>query len=843
LSVLLAASVALLLPLTAVVTAAPAQAATAKPAGLSSSSTATSPVLKWKPVKKATSYRVEVSDTSTFGRVLFGVTTTNVQATPTTVLPLGKLYWRVQAKSASGTSKWAKSSFTRTMRDGPVLVGPSDGVTLEQPESPPVLKWNPVPGARYYEIELDGVEHDWVDTTTYKTETTSFVVREPQPNGTYWWRIRAVLATGVNTKYSDEWTYSIGALRSVVLPETSETMDGDVVLEWDPVPGAVAYEIRVSTDNGFNKITDQRTVAGTRYSPQTTYDNTSYWWQVRARNALGQSEEWPSFPDRTGEFRRKWSDAPTLIYPAEGSTPGADFYYQWSPTRLATTYSIDVGTDPGFSNTKFFDTCTTTQTTLTIWNVTDQDCAPVVGGKTYWRVQAIDGPQNVNGIFSAVGSFTYTPPAGSSSPTGVLPDVTGERLTLDGNGSRPCTASLATGTGVCAELSATPMLDWDPVPGAAYYRIYLSHDREFTNMVSGYGDSGSPNTLPSTADTRWIPVKALPDTQAGEAYYWYIRPCKADHTCGLTPLQASNAFEKKSVPVNLLAPTAGATVADQVTFHWSDYLETNRTFTDRSEQRPGQAAKAYRIQVSDTETFAKLIDNEIVDQTTYTAFERSYPEGAMWWRVQAIDGSGNYLTWSAPRPFTKSSPTPKVISPTDGQAINGVQAFRWEALDYAKYYDLEVYRNNDTTASSVNKALWATNIRQTAFTADKPLEALGQDFVWRIRRSDFSGNKSAWGPWHKFRVTAAAPRLAKPGAGSKINGKKALFTWASTAEATSFVWELRKGTSVVKRVATASTNYAPTWAIAKGKWKWRVTAMNSRGKVLKSTSWRGFKAS
>ena len=660
------------------------------------------------------------------------------------------------------------------------------------------------------------------------------------PNGTYWWRIRAVLGTGVNTKYSEEWTYTVGALRSVVLPETSQKME-EVVLEWDPVPGAVAYEIRVSTDNGFNVITDQRTVSGTRYSPEKTYDNASYWWQVRARNALGQAEEWPSYPDRTGVFQRNWPASPQLLVPAEASTPTGDFYFQWSPVRLATVYSLDVGTDPGFSNTKFFNTCTTTQTTFTTGR--GDSCTPKATGKYYWRVQAVDGPANVNGIFSAVGSFNYTAPPAPTSPTGTLPDVTGERLLLDGNGSSPCSKSLTTGE-VCEDVRSTPMFDWDPVPGAEYYRIYLSHDREFTNMVSGYGDSGSPNTLPYTFNTRWSPVKALPDTQAGEAYYWYIRPCKTDDTCGLTPLQASNAFEKKSIPVNLVSPSNGATVADQVTFDWSDYLETNQAATDPStNEHPAQAARQYRIQVSDSVTFTKLIDNETVDQTTYTAFERAYPEGTLYWRVQAIDGSGNYLTWSNPWSFTKSSPTPTVISPTDGEAVSGVQAFRWESLDYAKYYDLEVYRNNDTTASSVNKALWATNVRQTAFTADKPLEALGQDFVWRIRRSDFSGNKSAWGPWHKFRVTAAAPRLVKPGSGATINGKKALFTWASTPEATSFVWELRKGTTVTKRVSTASTNYAPTWVITKGKWKWRVTALDSRGKVLKSTAWRGFSAS
>ena len=338
------------MPAASLATVSPAQAALARPSSLSSSAISSGPVLKWGGVSKAVSYHVQVSDSSGFDNVLFDMSTANVQVTPTTVLPLGRMYWRVQAASATGVSGWARSSFVRSQRTGPTLLAPSSGVTLDQPDSPPLLRWDPVPGAQSYEIELDGVEHDWVDTTIYHTATTSLVVPEQQPNGTYWWRVRAVLGNGVNTKYSAERNYTIGALKSVVLPDHPDPMQ-DVVLQWDPIPGAVAYEIRVSTDNGFNTITDQRVVAGTRYSPPVTYDNASYWWQVRAINALNQSDEWPKFPDRTGVFRRNWPDKPTLVYPAEGSSPSAaDFYFQWMPVPKATFYILDVGTDPGFSS-------------------------------------------------------------------------------------------------------------------------------------------------------------------------------------------------------------------------------------------------------------------------------------------------------------------------------------------------------------------------------------------------------------------------------------------------------------------------------------------------------------
>ena len=54
----------------------------------------------------------------------------------------------------------------------------------------------------------------------------------------------------------------------------------DVVLDWEPLPGAQYYELQVSTDDNFSESTviDDRTgrdkVLGTRYSPPITYDNT-----------------------------------------------------------------------------------------------------------------------------------------------------------------------------------------------------------------------------------------------------------------------------------------------------------------------------------------------------------------------------------------------------------------------------------------------------------------------------------------------------------------------------------------------------------------------------------------
>jgi len=143
-------------PLLVGLVGAPALAATPKPSGLTTQSGATAVVLSWKPVRGATYYHVQVATTSSFDGLVMDVTTANTRVTPTTVVPFGKVYWRVAATKGVGWSQWATASFNRSQRSGPILTEPADGATLDQPEHPPVLRWNPVPGARTYVVEIDG---------------------------------------------------------------------------------------------------------------------------------------------------------------------------------------------------------------------------------------------------------------------------------------------------------------------------------------------------------------------------------------------------------------------------------------------------------------------------------------------------------------------------------------------------------------------------------------------------------------------------------------------------------------------------------------------------------------
>ncbi|WP_160008149.1 Ig-like domain-containing protein [Nocardioides sp. AX2bis] len=1026
----------------------PAVAAPAVPSGLSPNggTVSDSPVFRWTPVAGATSYDIEISVSETFDTTVYKATTTNFQATPTVALKTGEAWWRVRSSDSTGVSDWSVASFTNSSKAGPAPVTPLPGTILSQPADPPLLTWQPLPQATGYQVEIDGGENDWIGTTTYDTQTTSLVVPDPQENGNYWWRVRAVLGPGVNTLWSEERDYKIGPLpvvrdTSVSPVNDPDTTVDDVVFDWAPVAGAISYDLQVDDDDSFSAPIDTVVVKGTSYSNPVTYDNDQYWWRVRARNIFGKAEEWvlggqPAGQDgvQVRQFRRAWPDAPTQVYPEDSAVVGDDFYYQWSPVPHASRYRLEVGRDPNFSPTTY-ESCFTTETTYNAGFYGD-DCMVVPGRTYFWRVQALDGPRRpeVNGIYSSIHQFRYDPgtvtqtspvdgetvdiptlrwspardaieydvkltwsggsrsittastswtfsgrnpldpakgpfewtvaavdrngvasqvpivgekfflsgevttteavpltplspgiddssstrfptlsweplptaayyqvhvgTAGSGSFTqlpdsfaypaasdtaktylnagvydwfvvaldsrgavlgrgsisaftvGALDAVSGQRIALDGSGldgqGSPCKVAFSgpsDTTSRCEGMRGTPVLDWEPVPDAGYYMIYVSRDREFTNMV--YGSKGTPSQIPTTQNTRWNPLAALPDSQAGQAYFWFIRPCKALGVCAADPTLATHGFDKQSNKVEQLLPADNSTQANDITFTWRDYLLTNQdpAFQDgTTTEQSSQAARGYRLQVGTSPAFTTVIDDVTVDQRTYTAFNKTYPEGDLYWRIQPVDGAGNSLTWSDARKFTKKSPAVSLDGPADGSAAASTQPFSWKPLEFAASYDLEVYSNADVTGSSLNR-VFSVNSKQVAYTSPKALPVSSQPYAWHVRRVDVDGRKGAWSEWRYFTVTGGLPQLLSPGPGASVNGREGMFTWTAVNGATSYKFERRAvGASSVTETLPLTSNlmWAPLKTITDGSWEWRVTALDVNRQTMGSTEWRTF---
>jgi hypothetical protein len=824
-----------------VVAASPANAIGA-PGGLNASiRNSSTVVLSWGTVAKATSYEVQVDSTSSFASPDFSTKTVNTKAVPTKALLPGKNYWRVRSIAGSDDSSWAVGSFDVAPVTTPIPLAPANGANLAQPTNPPLLQWSSSQGAISYTVAVDG-DADMIGAKVYSTKTTSLVVPDPLTTGDWYWQVTAVKGTGLVSLPSDVSRFDVLPLAqpSITFPanDVNQAIE-DVVLDWTPVPGARTYDVQVALDASFNNIALNVTgIQSTRYSPPVTLNSDQFWWRVRAVDLAGQPTPWTT---SLNGFQRQWPDKPTAMFPtgsvaSPAAISTAKPFYQWTPVQHATSYELYTASDPNM--TVGVDKCTVVGTTYAPRR--PDDCGFRSGGTTYWEVRPIDAPYPVStglpGIFSTVQAFTWTDP-GISGVWDPNATATNLKIALDGtgiaDGAMGCTAVL------CDGVPATPVLSWDPVPGAGSYRVYVAQDVNFTTTVLP--------TVPVTNNTMLSirmtdNVSALPDSQAGSAYYWYVQPCVGVNgaaPCGASPvsqnppLPGAKSFRKASPAV--VGLSSSDPNASEVAFSWQDYYDTNQA-TVWGSQASNQTAKQYRIQVDNDPSFASPIDTRLVDQTTYTEFDKLYADGTYFWRVQATDENDNGLTWSTPQSFTKTSPSVTPSSPIGGAQVSGTTPFRWSAEPFAASYTVEAYKNNDLTFSAANRVFSAT-VKTTAYAPPSPIPASNQPYVWRVRRQDASNNPGPWSNPATFFSTGVAPNLLTPKAGIWLNNAGALFEWTEVPGAASYVLSISGAKA--SKVSTVATAWAPS-SFGTGAYSWDVTAYDGAGNPLATSATRAF---
>jgi len=291
----------------------------------------------------------------------------------------------------------------------------------------------------------------------------------------------------------------------------------------------------------------------------------------------------------------------------------------------------------------------------------------------------------------------------------------------------------------------------------------------------------------------------------------------------------------------VLSPADGATVADTVTFTWEDYLLTNQDPDLLARDRSTVEARQYKVEVSASPTFQPLLDTAFVDQTTYTAPSRIYPEGRLFWRVTALDGSNNSVGSTDVREFTKASPAVQLSTPRTGATSPRSPLLRWAPQPFTSSYVLEVYKNGDTNYSPANRVV-NTSSRLAAYAPTTPLPASPLPYVWRVRSFDVSGNPGPWSDPRTFRVRGNPPALAAPVTGAFVSPVSTLYTWQGVQGATSYRFERRAAGAIgsSETVHTVGLAWAPPARIADGAWEWRVSSLDAAGGVVATSKWRPF---
>ena len=608
------------------------------------------PRLSWDAIPGAGSYEVEINITSQFvpGSRIFNTTTTASTISPTGLLPDNRYYWRVRALDTQGRAGvWNVGSiFDKSFDDLPTTItnlkiydaihGNSTALPNGGTAAYPVISWDPVPGAQFYEVDIscvrasDGLvyERQYIgvigNAWTPYSETGSPLPRRIDGSGVYSHEayffglpadtcqaaVRAYSPDSsegtVYTNYTPTTTFHVdvtgGDLDDASTPTGLSLMsNADVrqptlgsvqgkaplfcwktVFTGAPVKRAEAYYVAISSDAAFTNLIEKGYTNEPCFAPRRTYrdEETVLYWEVIPVPAgtLNHRELSYGFGERTGTpLVQPPLNPPTFN---EHSTP---------PTQIAPAAGQVV-----------------------TGNVTFQWSDAPVEYSSYAIQIARDSS------FSDVIETVGTQSASYTSTTAYPPDTVlywrvrvnnGEGIPL--RWSDPMTFVQTRATPVITtpepfDGETFAAIQWTPVPGAIAYE---TQDIWPDASVHGFGP------FLSTA------VSYVRMTGVGRG---------STKVRAIFPNGIKGPYSPARSVVHTIGEPTGANVNTKhgMAFSWQTKANT----------------KEYKIQVATDVDFTQSVIDDTTQQTTYTptldqdGFKNG---GRLYWRVAAIDPDGN----------------------------------------------------------------------------------------------------------------------------------------------------------------------------------------------------------
>ena len=167
---------------------------------------------------------------------------------------------------------------TQAALAAPTPVGPANGLVVD---ALPAFSWAGVAKADRYEFQFaadSGMNSPVLGRgdDQFTTRNTRATLKKTIPNGTYWWRVRALQENGTPSPWTapravvKSWT-STPALQSPTHGAVMVHPTHPLVLRWSTVPRAAKYIVSIATDPTLGTIVSPvAETSGTVYAPRST---------------------------------------------------------------------------------------------------------------------------------------------------------------------------------------------------------------------------------------------------------------------------------------------------------------------------------------------------------------------------------------------------------------------------------------------------------------------------------------------------------------------------------------------------------------------------------------------
>jgi hypothetical protein len=242
-------------------------------------------------------------------------------------------------------------------------------------------------------VARDREFRDVIDDVT--TASTAYAAAATYPVDTQlFWRVRAKVCRDACTRTIELRGSDVGDLRSfrrtlpVPVPDAGNATAGETipVLSWQPVAGAISYDIHVEQADGTQRDFNVR---APRFSPTVWYGTGVWTWRVRA-----------VFPSLSSTVKAQSAWSAPMQYVRRIAPPGDPrvsfgtrrISLSWAPDVAATEYRVEISDSDSFTNV--IDRVKTPNT-----NYAPLMTKPAYGdgGRLFWRIAVVDSGNNAGG--------------------------------------------------------------------------------------------------------------------------------------------------------------------------------------------------------------------------------------------------------------------------------------------------------------------------------------------------------------------------------------------------------------------------------------------------------------
>ncbi len=555
-------------------------------------------------------------------------------------------------------------------------------------------------------------------------------------------------------------------------------------LSWNVSTGATSYGVQVSTDPSFSAtVVNQSNITTTSYAVSGLTGNTTYYWRVNATNAGGTSAYSATWNFTTAAVVSP-PTAPTLASPANGATGlSTSLTLTWNASTGATSYGVQVSTDPSFSATVVNQSNITT---------TSYAVNGLTGNTTYyWHVNATNS--GGTSAYSSTWSFaTAAPPPPPSAPT----------LSLPSNGA--------------TSISTNPTLSWSASAGAASYRLQVSTD-------AGFGTTAVDQSNITTTSY------AVSGLASSTTYYWHV---DATNAGGTSSYSATWSFTTSTSTTVTISDTIKSNDRDGISLGTSEYQGIGDVAIwwgfGNTRADSDQVGLQFRLNIPQGRTIDSCFItayvqgvngfNGTTDTTSIYGYNvdnvATFTEGATHAIINHAAITSQTIAWVVPSSTSTNITTPNIASLL--QTI--ISRAGWVANNYVGF----VFRPKPTVA--LTHVAWITNYNNGA-----------------VSKSQFARIRVVYRDTTAIPPAPLAPTLSSPSNGATNVSTNPTLSWNVSTGATSYGVQVSTDPSfsatVVNQSNITTTSYAVSGLTGNTTYYWHVNATNSGGTSAYSTAW------